>query len=132
MRSAGDTSGPLLQAAGLALLCALALYTCDARADEPDAGPVSVAEDAGPVHVHSAARCLTAAGTDLSLPPGYYLPEPAWARLDADLKASQDNVTRLGAENVRLRTLTVTQPMTTLAWIAAGALAGFLAGALAF
>jgi hypothetical protein len=112
--------------AALALLAALAGGA--ARADEP----VAVAEDAGPVHVHSPARCLTEGGTDLRLPAGYYLPEPAWAKLDADLKAAENGVTELTAENNRLRTLTVSRPVTTLVWIAAGALAGFVVGALAY
>lgn len=120
-----------LLVASLALWAAFSVLPAPARADEP-AEAVAVAEDAGPVHVHSPARCLTEGGTDLRLPAGYYLPEAAWSKLDADLKTSEDGVTRLTAENDRLRTLTISRPVTTLLWIAAGALAGFVAGALAY
>ncbi len=35
----------------------------------------------------------------LELPPGYYLAEPAWNQIDAELRRAQDAETRLAAEN---------------------------------
>lgn len=43
------------------------------------------------------------AGLELRVPPGFYVPAPAWAALDLELKRSQTAETRLQAENQSLR-----------------------------
>lgn len=45
----------------------------------------------------------TDGGSDLRLPPGYFLDEPAWGKLDTELRRLQDQETRLEAENQSLR-----------------------------
>lgn len=42
-------------------------------------------------------------GAELRVPPGFYVPAPAWAALDLELKRSQNAETRLAAENASLR-----------------------------
>lgn len=42
-------------------------------------------------------------GNTIDLDPGRYIPEPDWLRLDSDIVRLQNDVTRLGAENVELR-----------------------------
>jgi hypothetical protein len=46
----------------------------------------------------------TDGGNDLRLPPGYYLDEPNWNKLDLEVRRLQDQETRLTAENHSLRT----------------------------
>ncbi len=42
-------------------------------------------------------------GAELRVPPGFYVPAPAWMAIDAELKRSQNAETRLQAENQSLR-----------------------------
>lgn len=53
--------------------------------------------------LRSASEVRTEAGSHVTLPPGYFLPEPAFERLDAELRRLQDAETRLKAENESLR-----------------------------
>jgi hypothetical protein len=59
---------------------------------------------AEPLHFKTPSSVVTDGGSSLRLPPGYFLEEPAWAELDVELKAQQERVTRLEAENASLRT----------------------------
>lgn len=58
------------------------------------------------IHIHSASSLHTDGGSDLRLPPGYFLDEPAHDRLDTEMRRLQDAETRLGAENTSLRAST--------------------------
>lgn len=51
----------------------------------------------------SPSTLTTERGSVLQLPPGYFLDEPTWLRRDAELKAAQDRVTLLKAENESFR-----------------------------
>ncbi len=62
-----------------------------------------VAENNGPLHFADSPTITSAAGTVLALPPGYYLTDPQFAALDAELRRAQDAETRLRAENDSLR-----------------------------
>jgi hypothetical protein len=53
--------------------------------------------------IDTPAHLTTTGGTDLQLPPGYYLPEPAWDAMDAEMRRLQDAETRLTAENGSLK-----------------------------
>lgn len=54
-------------------------------------------------HLKSPSTLTTERGSVLKLPPGYFLDEPTFAQRDAELKAAQDRVTRLKAENDSFR-----------------------------
>lgn len=56
-----------------------------------------------PLHFARPIVITTASGRTLDAPPGYYLADPTFAALDAELRRSQDAETRLGAENESLR-----------------------------
>lgn len=73
-------------------------------------------------------------GAELRVPPGMYVPTPAWLALDAELKRAQDAETRLAAENKSLRTSAAESgPGWGTVWIVAGALAaGIIGGAVAY
>lgn len=80
------------------------VFACAARAAADDAvQPVAVT---GVAHLTSAATAHTAGGSDLRLPPGWFLDEAAWAVLDTETRRLQDAETRLTAENKSLRTAT--------------------------
>lgn len=64
--------------------------------------PISARADE-PVRLRSAAVCRTDGGSDVTLPPGVYLPEPSWLALDLEMRRLQDAQTRLKAENISLR-----------------------------
>jgi len=75
------------------LSCAVAVsIVCGSRAA---AGEV--------VHLKSPSEVVTEKGSKLSLPPGYFLEEPDYDRLDVEMRRLQDAETRLGAENRSLR-----------------------------
>lgn len=65
--------------------------------------PRAAAADPVAVHVHSPSHLLSDQGADLRLPPGYFVDEDAWGRIDAEMRRLQDAETRLTAENVSLR-----------------------------
>lgn len=56
-----------------------------------------------PLHFARPIVITTASGRTLDAPPGYYLADPTFAALDAELRRAQDAETRLGAENESLR-----------------------------
>lgn len=98
---------------GLAAALVVTLLAAGAAAD-PAPEP--------PIHLKSPSEVRTARGSELRLPPGYFLPEPTWAKLDNEIRRLQEAETRLKAENESLRAV----PSTSWgSWtLAAGALAG--------
>jgi hypothetical protein len=56
-----------------------------------------------PTHLQSSSTVHTDGGVDLRLPPGYFLPEPDWSKLDVEMRRLQDQETRLNAQNQALR-----------------------------
>lgn len=58
---------------------------------------------AEPLHLKTPSNVITDGGTSLRLPPGYFLEEPSWERLDLEVRRLQDRETRLSAENASLR-----------------------------
>ena len=48
-------------------------------------------------HITTPSTVHTDGGTDLRLPPWYFLDEPSWGKLDAKARRLQDQETRLGA-----------------------------------
>lgn len=79
---------------------------------------------AEPLHVRTPARLITDGGSDLRVPPGYYLPEPEWLQLDLKVKALQDDKVRLEAENKVFRD----EPGP--GWVCFGLVVGALAGGI--
>lgn len=54
---------------------------------------------AEPLRIKTPARIITEGGSDVSVPPGRYIPEPEWLQLDLKVKQIEDDRTRLQAEN---------------------------------
>jgi len=54
-------------------------------------------------HVKSPSTLKTEKGSELKLPPGYFLDEETWRERDLELKQAQADRTRLKAENESLR-----------------------------
>lgn len=71
-----------------------------ARAAADPATPVKVN---GVAHLASASAVHTDGGADLRLPPGYFLDEPSWTKLNTETRRLQDAETRLNAENRSFR-----------------------------
>ncbi len=85
-----------------AVIVATMLIAVRSAADPvPVLAPVPV-----PTHLASASAVHTDGGSDLRLPPGYFLPEPLWTKLNTETKRLQDTETRLAAENKSLRAST--------------------------
>lgn len=85
------------RAVAIAVVAALA----PRAAAEPESGtPVP---KTGAVHLKTPSDVKTDGGSVLRLPPGYFVDEPSWGKLDAEMKRAQDAETRLSAENVSLR-----------------------------
>ncbi len=82
---------------GRALTVALVLAAARALGDP------TPAEAPPPTHLASSSAVHTDGGSDLRLPPGYFLAEPTWMRLDTETRRLQDAETRLRAENASLR-----------------------------
>ncbi len=61
-------------------------------------------------HVQSPSTLKTEGGSELKLPPGYFLDEDTWKLRDAELKKLQDADVRLHAENKSLRDSAVDHP----------------------
>jgi hypothetical protein len=83
------------------------------------------------IHIETPSTVHTDGGTDLRLPPGYFLDEGTHQKLDTEMRRLQDTETRLSAENTSLRsTLKGWQPgWIVLVVAAAGGVAlGFYAG----
>lgn len=66
--------------------------------------PTASADTPGVTRIKSDATLTTAKGSVVQLPPGYYLPDPVWLKLDTEVKRLQDRETQLAAENKQLRT----------------------------
>lgn len=95
------------------------------------AWPARASADGGEVlRLESPSTVVTDGGTELRLPPGYFVPDVTWQRLDAEVVRLQNTETRLEAEN---RTLRETPPPTRQWWIGAGIglVAGIVLGAWA-
>lgn len=88
---------------------------------------------AEPLRLPNGGACRTAGGTDLTLDPGTVLVSgEVWAREDARLKALDERVTRLAAENASLRASAADGPgwagvLVIAVAVAAGAGVGFWA-----
>lgn len=82
---------------------------------------------ADPVHLHmrTPSTVTTDGGSTLQLPPGYFLDEDSYSKLDNEVRRLQGQETRLVAENGSLRkTLSSWQP----GWVVvASAVAGGIA-----
>lgn len=57
----------------------------------------------GFLHMRSPSTLKTDGGSELRLPPGYFLDEPTYDKLDAETKRLQDAEVRLTAENKSMR-----------------------------
>ena len=80
----------------VSVVVALAVMTRVADADPTDPpAPVNL-------HIRSPSYLVTDGGSDLRLPPGYFLDEPTRDRLDAEMRRLQELETRLTAENATL------------------------------
>lgn len=89
---------------GRTLAVVLTLATTRAAADPP-------------IHLQTSAEVKTDGGSQLRLPPGYFLDEPAWSALDTELRRLQDAETRLAAENTSLRaSARTTTPTSPPSW----------------
>lgn len=66
-------------------------------------------------HLKTPSTVTTQGGSNLTLPPGYFLDEETWRERDLELKELQDQRTRLKAENESLRKSTDEYP-----WAATG------------
>lgn len=106
-----------------ALAGALVLHAADA-AGEP------VGPDNPPLHLTTPSHVITQGGSELDLPPGYFLDDEQWSALDTELRRLQDEETRLGAENQSLRA----SAHSGAPWWAIGAavVVGAVAGAYAW
>lgn len=58
------------------------------------------------LHLNTATTGKTDGGTDLRLPPGYFLDEPTFTAKDLELRSSQETITRLKGENESFRKTT--------------------------
>lgn len=88
----------LRRAAFAAAVVATCLASAGAAADP--APPVAADAPPGTIYLHlvGGGHLTTPGGADLNLPPGYYLDEGSWLRLDAEVRRLQDQETRLTAE----------------------------------
>jgi hypothetical protein len=55
------------------------------------------------MHLKTSSEVHTQGGTNLTLPPGYFMDEPTFAAKDAEMRRLQDVETRKNAENESLR-----------------------------
>lgn len=79
-------------------------------------------------HIHTPSHLTTDGGSKLDLPPGYFMSEPSFSKLDNEMKRLQDQETRQTAENKSLRaSLDTWQPgwWTLAAAIVVGGSAGW-------
>jgi hypothetical protein len=84
-----------------------------------------------PLRLRSPSTVKTDGASELRLPPGYFLEESDWNRLDLEVKRLQDAETRLTVEN---KTLTDGRPGAWAGWetVAGAFLLGTFAGWVAF
>lgn len=71
-------------------------------------------------HIKSPSTLKTEKGSELKLPPGYFLDEKTWQERDLELKQKQESETRLKAENKSLR-----KSATEYPWLATGFVGAF-------
>lgn len=73
-------------------------------------------------------------GAELRVPPGFFVPAPLWATLDAEIKRLQEAETRLAAENASLRASANDDGpgWGTVLAIGSALAAGMIAGAIAY
>jgi hypothetical protein len=85
------------------------------------AGLLAARETSGePIYrLKSPSTLETEGGSELKLPPGYFLDEETWAARDAELKQAQADRTRLAAENESLRKSATTYPWAGTALVGA-------------
>lgn len=78
------------------------------------------------VHVQSSSHLVSTGGSELDLPPGYFVPEEKWDALDLEVKRLQDRETQLDAENRSLRDSASAWPgwQVTLAAVLVGVAGG--------
>ncbi len=119
----------MLRRIAIAVALAIALYPRSAGADVPPLIVVPAPET--PLHLRSSSTAVTDRGSRLRLPPGYFIDEPGWSKLDLELRRLQDAETRVTAENASLRKATETwQPgwMTLTLTLAVGLAGGVYLG----
>lgn len=54
-------------------------------------------------HIKTPSTLKTEKGSELKLPPGYFLDEETWMERDAEMRRLQEQESRLKAENLSLR-----------------------------
>jgi hypothetical protein len=84
----------------------LVLLLAARAAADPVPAPVAPPPPIAFAHLASGSAVHTDGGSDLRLPPGYFVDAPGWAKLDAETKRLQDAEVRLTAENHSLRAAT--------------------------
>lgn len=84
---------------------------------------------AEPLRIRSSSSVVTDGGSNLRLPPGYFLDDEQWVVLDTEVRRLQDAETRLKAENQELRKKPPGQSLVTTGVVL---LLGVLIGAAAF
>ncbi len=72
-------------------------------------------------HLKSPSSLKTEKGSELKLPPGYFLDEEAWRQRDEEMKRLQEQETRLSAENLSLRK----SARDDYPWLATGVVGAF-------
>lgn len=82
-----------------ALIIALASGVAHGDPAPPDPAPAP----SGFLHMRSPSTVHTDGGSDLKLPPGYFMDEPTYDKLDAETKRLQDAELRLTVENKSMR-----------------------------
>lgn len=87
-----------------------------APAPAPACGTTVVVPGAGeigwcrPLHFKASPTITSAGGRVLTAPPGYYVIDETFAKLDAELRRAQDAETRLAAQNRSLRASASARP----------------------
>jgi hypothetical protein len=61
------------------------------------------ADDTEWTHLKTPSSVTTDGGSNLRLPPGYFIDEPGWQAKNAEMKRLQEQEVRLAAENKSLR-----------------------------
>ena len=94
-----------MKRAACALVCAAVLLVSRAAAGQDAGPPPDATEPDTELHlrVWSPGVIITDTGAAARIPPGRYLAEPLWLRLDTEVRRLQDAETRLAAENKSLR-----------------------------
>jgi len=85
----------------LAIATAAALLAASAGVAYGDPSAPSTATE--PLHLQSESHIVTKGGSELELPPGYFISEPDFDKLDTEFRRLQDQETRLEAENKSLK-----------------------------